>query len=116
MKKLWLLAMIMCGFHSASASGVGNGTISFIETIPGSPIAYVTVEGQYDNRPACSTFHRQLFAVDTSTQGGRNTLANAMMARAAGAHVFVRGTGTCLPVPPPNTPGEGIDFLGWTPW
>ena len=108
-----VLALAIAGVTTTQARGgqIGFGTVSLIETNATDNLAYITVEGPYESRPACSTFARQRFVVDTALQGGRNSLANAFMARAMSKTVFMYGTGSC----PPGGGDERLQFIGLWP-
>jgi len=95
----------------SSAGQINMGTVSYIETNANDGFAYVTVDGWYDARPACSTFARQRFEIDTNSQGGRNALQNAFMARVMSRPVFAYGAGTCRS----GGIDEQLGFLGLMP-
>jgi hypothetical protein len=95
----------------AYAGAITIGVISMIETNANDNYVYITVEGPYDSRPACSTFQRQRFEIDTTLQGGRNSLANSISARALNKQVFAYGTGDCRP----SGIDERLQFIGVWP-
>lgn len=105
-------ALVAVALSASSArAGYVEGVVSWVETNASDGYAYVTVEGTYVSRPACSTFLRQRFEIDTTQVGGRNSLAVALSAKVGGGTVFAYGTGECRS----GGVDERLQFIGLHP-
>jgi hypothetical protein len=73
-------------------AGSQNGTVDAVISTK-SDRTFVSATGAHSSPPACSTLPR--FAVDTSTDEGREMAQTIRLAAALGATVFLFGTGSC---------------------
>lgn len=93
MKKLLLSLLLVLSSFGACAGGVVSTTVSeIISDTTGYFRVYLAAS--ISGSPGCATTALQ-FAVDPTTQAGKNMMASLSMAMFAGKTVQFTGTGTC---------------------
>src|SRR6266581_85617 len=105
MKRSAAIVALLAGSFVAGASNASdnfNTTVVEVRIAIGNPSVGVIQIGQdANNRPTCATystgnnFFGRWFAVDLSTDGGREAVKAALAAQLAGKRVRVTGSGTC---------------------
>ena len=117
MKSLAAVLALFAGLSVAQSSGASdtfNTVIVEVRVGIGNPsVGVIQIGVDPANRPACATystgnnFFGRWFAVDLSTDGGREALKLALAAQLAGKKVRLTGTGTCTV----NTNKENLSSL-----
>lgn len=103
--RLVLLALGL--FGQIALAGTGQGTITQIESGPiyGSKV-FLLVTGGVPDRAGCTSVGNYNFVFDTSIPGGKELLAQMLLAKAMQQSVVISGAGTC-------TLYGGVEDMRW---